>query len=498
MINTPLRPSPNPIGAPASAARADLLIGLVDDWDAGYVRFNQQACVAQVNQVFVQWSGVSADALKGKHLSELLAGNLHATDAGAPYFLAPAISEQRLELRTAQGIVPIRPIVRAVVDEAGEPDGGYWIVQDLRSEQEWLREQQESLRLRALGALTAGIAHDFNNILTTILGQTEMMELRHGGELSEDARQRLSRIERSGRQAATLVSQMLTFARQRTEEHGQIDLGSVVSSAVEVLRHGLPEDIHLRKDLRAPQRQVWGSLTELQVALVLMSLSVQREMQQGGTIVLRLEQAPEAGDYAQWLQITVADSAIDEQARAEGAASNLPGAPPEVAEILAGHGGVLRTSHSRRFTCLLPPYLVQNEENDRGLSLSLDPLKGYGKILLVEDDAAVAETTAQMLRSLGYEVVTAVLPSQALQIMQSEARQFDLMVTDITMPEMNGYQLADEISRQYGPLPVLFVTGYDFNVSAGSTTRILLQKPLTLQRLGEGVQRARALAKTPS
>ena len=497
-MNTPLRPSPNPIGAPASAARADLLIGLVDDLGAGYVRFNQQACVEQANELFVEWSGVPRDILLGKHVSELLAGQSFPLHGEAQSFLDPSLQEQALELRTAQGTRRVRLRSRPLRSEAGEPEGGYWVVQDLRDETARQRELQEALRLRALGALTAGIAHDFNNILTTILGQTEMMELRHGSEISADARQRLSRIERSGRQAAALVSQMLTFVRQRAEEKAPIDLGSVISSAIEVLRHGLPENIHLRKDLRSQQRLVWGSLTELQVALVLMSLAVQQEMPQGGTIVFRLEPAPEDGDHSRWLQITVADSATDELPEVPDLPVGVRGSMPEFAEILAGHGGVLHSAHPRRFACLVPPYVVQEEEKPPTLTLSLDPLKGCGKILLVEDDAAVAETTAQMLRSLGYEVVTAVLPSQALQIMQREQGRFDLMVTDITMPEMNGYQLADEISRNFGPLPVLFVTGYDFNVSSGSATRILLQKPLTLQRLGEGVQRARTLATASS
>jgi CheY-like chemotaxis protein/signal transduction histidine kinase len=496
-MNTPLRPSPDPFGPPASAARADLLIGLVDDWGAGYVRFNQQACLEQVNELFVQWSGISRETLLGKHVSELLAGDLIPPQAKAAWLLDPSALAHPFELRTAQGILPIRVSARPIFNEAGEADGGYWLLQDLRTEADSRRERLESLRLRALGALTAGIAHDFNNILTTVLGQTEMMELRHGSELSADARQRLSRIERSGRQAAALVSQMLTFARLRAEERAQIDLGSVISSAIEVLRHGLPEDIHLRKDLRTPQRMVWGSLTQLQIAIIRMSLTVQKEMQEGGILVLRLEHVPEDGTHPQWLQITIADASTDDLPEPVPMAQENESAEPELAEILGSHGGFWQRTHPRRFVSLLPPFVAGDAGKERFLSLSsLDRLKGCGRILLVEDDAAVAETTAQMLRSLGYEVVTAVLPSVALQIMQHEFRQFDLMVTDITMPEMNGYQLADEISRQFGPLPVLFVTGYDFNVSAGSAARILLQKPLTLQRLGEGVQRAMSTTNT--
>lgn len=116
--------------------------------------------------------------------------------------------------------------------------------------------------------------------------------------------------------------------------------------------------------------------------------------------------------------------------------------------------------------------------------------RGHERLLLVEDEAAVAETTAQMLRCLGYTVVTATLPSQALAVLAGSEQPFDLVISDITMPEMNGYELIDQIHRHHGPMPVLFVTGYDFSANDGSTSAPLLQKPLSLMRLAEGVRRA--------
>lgn len=497
MMNASVSPFPSPIGSPVSAARADQMVGLVDDLGTGYVRFDNQARIEQVNDVFASWASLPRDAMAGLHLSAYLQGDPCATGGDAPVYLTPVFQERELELSLPTGMLPVRVHVRAIADESGQAAGGYWLLQDLRSNDRQQREQKESQRLRALGALTAGIAHDFNNILTTVLGQAELMELRHGHTLHDDARQRLGRIERSGRQAASLVSQMLSFARQRTGQMARLDLGSVISAAVEVLRHGLPEDIHLRKDLRSTARLVWGNLSELQLAVVSLCLSIREEMPQGGTIVLRVEQSVQDDAHRGWLQMTVADAATDElPPGAEAARPNLRSPRfTEVAEILAAHGGSVGVQSPRRIVCLLPPFSNDETESDGLLNTSsLDPLKGEGRILLVEDDSAVAETTAQMLRSLGYEVVTAVLPSHALQIIRGQSRPFDLVVSDITMPEMNGYQLADEISRQFGPIPVLFVTGYDFNVSSGAISRVLLQKPLTLQRLGEGVRRVLASA----
>lgn len=109
------------------------------------------------------------------------------------------------------------------------------------------------------------------------------------------------------------------------------------------------------------------------------------------------------------------------------------------------------------------------------------------RILLVEDEPAVAETTAEMLKHLGHEVTTMTLPSQALDLAAREKSGFDLVVSDITMPEMNGHQLAERLHRLWPQVPVLFMTGYDSQMAESTGVPFFIAKPLSLQSLRDGI-----------
>lgn len=111
------------------------------------------------------------------------------------------------------------------------------------------------------------------------------------------------------------------------------------------------------------------------------------------------------------------------------------------------------------------------------------------RILLVEDEPAVAETTAEMLKHLGHDVTTLTLPSQALELASREKNGFDLVVSDITMPEMNGHQLAERLHRLWPEVPVLFMTGYDSQMAESSGVPFFIPKPLSLQSLREGIKK---------
>lgn len=111
------------------------------------------------------------------------------------------------------------------------------------------------------------------------------------------------------------------------------------------------------------------------------------------------------------------------------------------------------------------------------------------KILLVEDEPAVAETTSEMLKHLGHDVTTVTLPSKALDLAGHTQSGFDLVISDITMPEMNGHQLAERLHRLWPEVPVLFMTGYDSHMAESTGVPFFIPKPLSLQALKDGIQK---------
>lgn len=366
----------------------------------------------------------------------------------------------------------------------------------------------EAQKMQVVGTLTAGIAHDFNNLLTTILGQIELLRLRHGRVVPEDALERLGRIERAGRRAAGLVSQLLAFSRHDPRQMGPVDVWAAVLATVELLKHGLPENIEIRREARIAEAKVWGSLGQLQQALINMATNSVVAMPQGGafTIVLDAAAPPAAAttEAPGWIALTVSDTGVgmSEAVRqrifepffSTKASTDSAGLGLAIVHgIVEAHHGHVEVESTPGKGTTFRLYLPLHRADAAAPPMSpAQEQQGKEKILLVEDDPAVAETTAQMLASLGYRVMTALKPSDALRLVAAQEHRFDMMITDVTMPEMTGYQLAERLRREFGPMRVLFVTGYDFNASSVPTSRFLLQKPLSLQALGEGVRQVLA------
>ena len=435
-------------------------------------------------------------------------------EAGIPAYNAEAVAGPRggYSLRVTAGAV-LSPEARAelelfavaICEAARALYGG----SDSRRDPDLQKQLVEAQKMQAVGTLTAGIAHDFNNLLTTVLGQIELLRLRHGRALPEDALERLARVEKAGRRAAGLVSQLLAFSRHDPGQMAPVDVWAAVLGTVELLKHGLPENIQIHREARITGATVWGSLGQLQQALINMAANSLTAMPQGGVFRVTLDRAVAPplgaeGDKQDWIVLTVSDTGVGmtEAVRERAFEPYFTTKPSTdsaglglaiVYGIVQAHRGRVEVESTPGVGTTFRVYLPLMRAGEAvAPQPSPVPRAGSESILLVEDDQAVAETTGQMLASLGYRVATALLPSEALRLMQQPDHRFDLMITDVTMPEMTGYQLADRMREKFGPMRVLFVTGYDFNASSGPASRFLLQKPLSLQVLGEGVRQALA------
>lgn len=490
------------------------LAALYHDSPVWYHSFDLDGTITEINQVALDLLGRRREEVIGRRLHEFCTPDSvrHLPALGGAVEVLRDGEKSgpfEVEIQPAQGpAITMRLYNRPVYDSRRVLTGGRTVLLNVTHERELQRQLIEAQKMQAVGTLTAGIAHDFNNLLTTVLGQVELLRLRHGRILPEDANDRLARVEKAARRAAGLVSQLLTFSRHDPQQMGSVDVWAAVLATVELLKHGLPENIEIRRDAKVANAIVWGSLGQLQQALVNMATNSMTAMPQGGTLTISLDaaQAPQAAggqDAPAWVVLSVSDTGygMTEAVRQrvfEPFFTTKPSTDSAglglaiVYGIVQSHRGHVEVESTPGTGTTFRLYFPL--QNTNGAARSLSPLAPQGNecILLVEDDQAVAETTAQMLASLGYRVMTALRPSDALRIVSSGRHQFDLMITDITMPEMTGYQLADRIQQEFGPMRVLFVTGYDFNSTAGSTSRFLMQKPLSLQALGEGVRQALA------
>jgi hypothetical protein len=374
------------------------------------------------------------------------------------------------------------------------------------------REAEERLRqtrkLESLGTLAGGIAHDFNNVLLAIVGYTELAG-RQLGEGDAGARADLDQVLRAADRGRQLVQRILAFSRRRDLTRLPVRLPRVVPEALDLLRATLPSTIEIRTAIDEATPTVLADETQLHQVLLNLATNSAHAMPKGGTLEVRVAAASVNEDLAgrhadlrpgRYARLTVADTGA--------------GIPPEVRERIfepffttkpAGEGTGLGLSVILGIVRSFDGAIVLESEPGRGTRVdvwlpahdepavpgtgpaSAEHADGRQHVLFVEDEEVLAKLERRQLEALGYRVTVHTSSVEALDDFRRRPREFDLMVTDNTMPRMTGLQLAAEVSRLRPGLPILMVSGYadnaDPEVLRASGIRATLRKPHTAKEL---------------
>ncbi len=396
---------------------------------------------------------------------------------------------------------------------ARDGNGGvsFWVV--VRNDVTYLsqleRQLAQSQKMEALGTLAGGIAHDFNNILGAIYGYGELLNLEMDPE--SQSYQDLQGLLNAAARAAELVSQILTFSRQGEVKKEPLDMDSVVREAVALLRATLPSTIRIREEFGPGLGRVLGVRHQIhQMILNLGSNASHAMAETGGTLEIGLQRIeldplaagekglPQEGFYC---RLTVRDSGTGmdeatlnrifepffttkEVGRGTGLGLSV------VHGAVKAHGGAIavesRPGEGTLFEILLP---CTAQEGVEPLDGEAEPPLGNGKrVLLVDDEPDLVSLTGQMLRSLGYEVVAFNRSVEALEFLKAGTGEIDGIISDQTMPEITGLELARRAREMRPGLPILLVTGYSEALSPervedAGVSRTLM-KPYTRRALG--------------
>ncbi len=379
------------------------------------------------------------------------------------------------------------------------------ISESKRAEQ--LEEQlRQAQKMEAVGRLAGGIAHDFNNLLTAIGGYAELALRRVPAEDAKLSSQ-IGAIHEAADRAASLTQQLLAFGRKQVIQPRVLQLNEVIESADALLRRLIPTEIEMHLDLDPTLVPVRADRSQLDQVLFNLAVNARDAMPGGGrltiatrTVVLGDPAAAgladaEPGTYAV-LELRDTGVGMDEDTQGHifepffttkqiGSGTGLGLAT--VYGIVAQSGGHVavesRPSLGTSMRIWLPA--AQDAIEARDPEVTRTPEAGHETILLVEDDDVVRTLIADMLRESGYEVLEAGDPEKALAF----RADYDLVVTDMVMPRMNGRQLADQLRGERPKLRVLYISGYAEEgigpLDAGSE---YLQKPFALVDLGEKVR----------
>jgi PAS domain S-box-containing protein len=334
-------------------------------------------------------------------------------------------------------------------------------------------------KMEAIGTLASGIAHDFNNVLAAIIGYGQMA----ASELAPDSQVRkdLEHILCAADRAEDLVHQILTFSRQVEEERRPVGLGLVVEEALKLLRPSLPATIEIRTRIEKDCGLVLADATQVHQVIVNLCTNAYHAMRKtGGILTVSVEpfqaEAPLIQSHpglheGPYVRLSVSDTGcgmaketlervfdpfFTTKAQGEGTGLGLA----TVHGIVSAHGGAVTVYSDMGKGTIFHVYFPRAELAAPEAPLSEEPVRGgHERILVLDDEEPLANLMARALRQLGYGVVAMTSSVDALAAFRAHPQLFDLVVTDQTMPQMTGEQLAVEVRRIRPDVPVILTTG---------------------------------------
>lgn len=360
----------------------------------------------------------------------------------------------------------------------------------------------QSQKLETIGTLAGGIAHDFNNILAPIIWYTEMIvnDQANDNEVREDLRHVLKAANR----AKDLVQQILTFGRLSEVERCPVQVQLVLEEAVKLLRASLPATIEIERNIDPRCEPVLADPTQIhQVAMNLCTNAYHAMRQTGGVLRLglRLVHLSEADvelrptlKPGRWVELTVADTGhgmdpttmdrifepfFTTKRVGEGTGLGLS----VIHGIVMTHGGTILVSskpgQGSTFSVYLPPFDYDAAAEPKG-DYQLEA--GSERILFVDDEDEIVRTGRLMLERFGYQVTATTSSQEALRIFREQPENFDLVITDQTMPQLTGMRLAEEIRALRAEIPVVLTTGFSEEVTEDRWKQVginrLVMKPV--------------------
>jgi PAS domain S-box-containing protein len=375
------------------------------------------------------------------------------------------------------------------------------------------RQLQQAQKMESIGSLAGGIAHDFNNLLFPIVGLSEMML----NDFPPDSMERhnIQEIFHAGKRGKELVQQILSFSRQSEHQLIPVHIQKILKEVLKLCRSTIPADITITRNIQTKCGPVMADPTQIhQIAMNLITNAYHSVEPTGGAITVKLKEVDfsheddpavhlSTGRYA---VLTVSDTGtgIDPAVmnrifdpyfttKEKGRGTGLGLAT--VYGIVKAHGGDIRVTSSigkgATFHVYLP--LLEKTQDAEPEKEMMTPLPtGTGHILLVDDEESIVHLEKQMLKRLGYQAIGYTSSRDALAAFKTEPSLFDLVITDMNMPNMNGMQLAAEMIAIRSDIPIILCTGFSERINSKKAETLgiggLLMKPVGMKDLAQKVR----------
>jgi len=499
----------------------------VESSPSGLLMIDAEGRIVLVNREVERLFGYSREELLGRPIETLVPERFRGShpDSRSGFFRSPSVRamgagrelfglrKDGSEIRVEIGLTPVATqdglfVISSVVDISAR-------LAAERARFDLEEQLRQSQKLEALGRLAGGVAHDFNNILASIVGYAELVQ---GSVDRPEVRSDLDQLLRAAERGRELVERILLFSRRQEVRRRPLDFSQVVKDSLALLRPALPAGIEIGIGLdRAPKRILADPTSMQQVLMNLVSNAADASGAVGRVEVTadsfyvrdsfaRAHPGLREGSYAV-LSVRDHGSGMDESTRARafepffttkqpGRGSGLGLAM--VHGIVRDHGGAVwidsQLGEGTTVSCLLP--LAETETEIEGV-VEADVPRGAGQaVLLVDDEPNLVDIGRRRLSGLGYEVTTATGADEAVALFAASPGRFALVLTDLSMPRVDGLELARRLREVDAGARVLLMTGYVEEISASELERAgiqaVLKKPLATAELARAVARALA------
>lgn len=460
---------------------------LVDNIDIGVTLIRTDHAIVMTNPARAKMFGKSPAELIGRKCfqefreQQTICDNCpvpRAATAGQP-------AEVDIESVKVDGSrINLRMRVFPIFGHDGAVAGHIEIAEDITERVRIEEQLRQAAKMEAVGQLAGGVAHDFNNLLTAILGYSDML-LQEMPE-TDQARQRVSQIFQGAQRAAHLTRQLLAFSRKQVLDVKQLDVNAVIADLSTMLQRLIGENIELRTVYRPSLGKVVADPGQIEQILINLAVNARDAMQRGGKLTIETDNVFLDAMYARshpevrpgpYVTIVVTDTGC--------------GMPPEIQSRVfepffttkekdkgtglglsmvygivkqhRGHVTVYSEADRGSTFRLYWPITAGSEAPVEAAPIALERQIGTETLLVVEDEDIVRDLTCEILEMLGYKVLRAGNPEEALKVSTDYEQTIHLLLTDLVMPKMDGSSLFARLSPTRPDMKVVYMSGYTEN-----------------------------------
>jgi signal transduction histidine kinase/CheY-like chemotaxis protein len=400
-----------------------------------------------------------------------------------------------------------------VFDENGIFSHVVHIAKDITELKELETQLRQSQKMEAIGTLAGGIAHDFNNILTAIYGYTQLAMMKAGGD--EKIIRDLTQVSNASGRATDLVKQILTFSRKTEQKKSPIQISPIVKEALKLLRSSIPTKIEIKQNINC-QQNILADPTQIhQIVMNLTTNAYHAMMESGGILGVSLEDVTideknliceveitpgkyvrlEVSDTGCGMDETLKEKIFDPYFTTKEVGKGTGLGLAVVHGIVTSHHGYIHLYSELDQGTTFHVYLPTIEEAAENYSLQAEaePVQGGNeRIMFIDDSETIARLASESLVLYGYKTAVFTSSVQAMESFEKHPDEYDLIVTDMSMPKMTGLELTEKIKAIRPDLPIILCSGYSEMIvkekALAMGVNIYIQKPLAMDNLARQIR----------